>query len=308
MIELIATVESIAQAQALLPVVDTICFGEETFGLRLPHSFSRAEQKELVALAHAAGKQVLVAVNGLMHPEKMKLVPEYLAFLNEIKVDKISVGDAGVVYVLNKHPEWQLPFVYDGETLVTSSRQINFWAKKGASGAVLAREVPFAEMQAVANELTVPAEVLVYGATCIHQSKRPLLQNYYNFTQQEEDKSKERGLFLSEPKKTETHYSIFEDSHGTHIFASDDLCLVQELADLAAQSGVVGEGIEIAEGEAKIVSLPDEAVEDMATTGLVEEKAPFNWPLAAGIAGGVVVLGGVVFLIIKKSKMTATAA
>ena len=153
MIELIATVESIAQAQALLPVVDTICFGEETFGLRLPHSFSRAEQKELVALAHAAGKQVLVAVNGLMHPEKMKLVPEYLAFLNEIKVDKISVGDAGVVYVLNKHPEWQLPFVYDGETLVTSSRQINFWAKKGASGAVLAREVPFAEMQAVNAEL-----------------------------------------------------------------------------------------------------------------------------------------------------------
>lgn len=83
---------------------------------------------------------------------------------------------------------------------------------------------------------------------------------------------------------------------------------LQELADLAAQSGVVGEGVEIAEGEAKIVSLPDEAVEDMATTGLVEEKAPFNWPLAAGIAGGVVVLGGVVFLIIKKSKMTATAA
>ena len=83
---------------------------------------------------------------------------------------------------------------------------------------------------------------------------------------------------------------------------------LQELADLAAQSGVVGEGVEIAVGEAKIVSLPDEAVEDMATTGLVEEKAPFNWPLAAGIAGGVVVLGGVVFLIIKKSKMTATAA
>ena len=83
---------------------------------------------------------------------------------------------------------------------------------------------------------------------------------------------------------------------------------LQELVDLAAQSGVVGEGVEIAEGEAKIVSLPDEAVEDMATTGLVEEKAPFNWPLAAGIAGGVVVLGGVVFLIIKKSKMTATAA
>lgn len=232
MIELITTVESIAQAKKILPFADTIFFGEETFGLRLPHSFSREEQKELVVLAHEAGKQAMVAVNGLMHPEKMKLLPEYLAFLHEINVDKVSVGDAGVVYVLNKHPEWDLPFVYDGETLVTSSRQINFWAKKGAIGAVLAREVPFEEMKALAEKVEVPVEVLVYGATCIHQSKRPLLENYYHFTQQDEEKNKERGLFLQEPKKAETHYSIFEDSHGTHIFASNDVCLVKELEQL----------------------------------------------------------------------------
>ena len=30
--------------------------------------------------------------------------------------------------------------------------------------------------------LEIPAEVLVYGASVIHHSKRPLLQNYYNFT------------------------------------------------------------------------------------------------------------------------------
>lgn len=232
MIELIATVESIEQAKELLPIVDTIFFGEELFGLRLPHSFSREEQKELVKLAHQAGKQAMVAVNGLMHPEKMKLIPEYLAFLNELNVDKISVGDVGVIYVLNKHPEWQLPFVYDGETLVTSARQINFWAKRGANGAVLAREVPFDEMKALVQTVEVPVEVLVYGATCIHQSKRPLLQNYYHFTQQNEDISKARGLFLSEPKKDHTHYSIYEDSHGTHIFASNDVCLIKELDDL----------------------------------------------------------------------------
>lgn len=233
MIELITTVESIAQTKELVQLADTIFFGEETFGLRLPHSFSREEQRELVELAHQAGKQAMVAVNGLMHPEKMKKIPEYLAFLDEINVDKISVGDAGVVYLLNKHPEWQLPFVYDGETLVTSARQINFWAKKGASGAVLSREVPFKEMQELIKTVSVPVEVLVYGATCIHQSKRPLLQNYYNFTQQAEDKSRERGLFLQEPKKEETHYSIFEDSHGTHIFANNDICLMREVNQLA---------------------------------------------------------------------------
>lgn len=105
-------------------------------------------------------------------------------------------------------------------------------AKKGAVGAILAREVPFEEMQRLSQHVDVPVEVLVYGATCIHQSKRPLLENYFNYTNQTEVSSKERGLFISEPKKTETHYSIYEDQHGTHIFADNDLNLIKELAEL----------------------------------------------------------------------------
>ncbi|GAA2902492.1 U32 family peptidase [Enterococcus pseudoavium] len=230
MIELIATAESVAQAEELLAAgVDTLYIGEEEFGLRLPHSFSRAEQKALIDLAHAQGKKVNIAVNGIMHPEKMKKIPEYLAFLMDAKPDHLVVGDTGVIYLLK---DYDLPYIYDAETLVTNARQINFWQKKGAVGAVLAREVPFEEMRHLQEQVTVPVEVLVYGATCIHQSKRPLLDNYFNYTKQSEDSSKERGLFISEPKKPETHYSIYEDPHGTHIFADNDLNLIEELAEL----------------------------------------------------------------------------
>lgn len=233
MIEIITTVESMKQAEALLPIVDTIYFGEETFALRLPHSFTREEQRQLVALAHQAGKKAMIAVNGLMHPEKMKLIPEYLGFLKEIGVDQITIGEPGTIFVMKKNTDLQIPYIYAGETLVTSARQINFWAKKGAVGAILAREVPYEEMCLIAPQLTIPVEVLVYGGTCIHHSKRPLLQNYYNFTDQAEGKTRKDELFLSEPKKDETHYSIFEDSHGTHIFANNDLNLIAELKTLA---------------------------------------------------------------------------
>lgn len=230
MIEIITTVETFEQAKELLEAgTDTLYFGEELFGLRLPASFTREEQRKLVELAHSYGKKVNIALNGIIHPEKMKKVPEYLQFLKEIQADKITVGDTGIIYTMKKHPEWAIPYIFDAETLVTSARQINFWAKKGAVGAVLAREVPFEEMKAMEDKLQVPVEVLVYGATCIHQSKRPLLQNYYHFTKQEERTDRDRGLFISEPKKEETHYSIYEDSHGTHIFASNDINLSKEL-------------------------------------------------------------------------------
>lgn len=229
MIEISSTVESLAQAKALLEAgIANIHFGEAVFGLRLPASFSREEQQELVNFAHQHGKKATIAVNGIMHPEKMKLIPEYLEFLANTGVDQLIVGDPGVIYLI-RNMQLDLPFIYDGETLVTSSRQINFWSKKGAVGAVLAREVPFDEMVAMKDNLLVPAEVLVYGATCIHQSKRPLLQNYYNFKKIDEAVIKERDLFLSEPKKEDTHYSIFEDSHGTHIFADNDVNLIREL-------------------------------------------------------------------------------
>lgn len=235
MIEIITTIESMKQAEELLEAgVDTLYFGEERFGLRLPASFTREEQCELVALAHRYGKKVNIAVNGIIHPEKMKKVPEYLQFLKEINVDMITVGDTGIIYTMRKNPELSIPYVFDAETLVTSARQINFWAKKGAISAVLAREVPFDEMKEMENKLQIPVETLVYGATCIHQSKRPLLQNYYNYTQQDEKKDRERGLFLAEPKKEDTHYSIYEDSHGTHIFANNDINLSNELPQLYA--------------------------------------------------------------------------
>lgn len=200
-IDITVTVESIEQAQALLEAgVDTLYFGEELFALRLPTYFSRSEQKELVELAHRYNKKVTVAVNGIMHPEKMVLIPEYLDFLVAIKADQVAVGDTGVIFVLQRDG-YDLPYIYDAQTLVTSSRQINFWGKRGAIGAVMAREVPYLELKEMADSLTVYGEILVYGATCIHQSKRPLVENFFSYIKADDDVSKERGLFLSEPKR-----------------------------------------------------------------------------------------------------------
>lgn len=233
MIEISVTVESISQAKVLADRdIDYLYTGDAEFGLRLPTHFSRSELQELTILAHEKGKKIRVAVNAIMHPERMEKIGDYLTFLQEIGVDDIVVGDPGVIYVLARDG-YDLPFIYDAATMVTSSRQINFWAKKGAQGAVLAREIPFTELKQLRQELMVPGEILVYGATCIHQSKRPLLENYFHFIQSNEDTSKERGLFIAEPKEETTHYSIYEDQHGTHIFNTNDVNLMKEVGELA---------------------------------------------------------------------------
>ncbi|MGX6961911.1 peptidase U32 family protein [Vagococcus xieshaowenii] len=234
-IHLTATVESLEQAKRLLEAdVDTLYFGGGTYGLRLPHDFSLEEQRYLVELAHEYGKRAVIAVNAIMHPEKMLGIKDYLNFLSDIKVDAITVGDTGVIHVLRRDG-YEIPYIYDGHTMVTSARQMNFWAKRGAIGSIVAREVPYLELCEMKDKLMGFGEILVYGASCIHQSKRPLVENYLNFVETpEQDKSKESHLYLSEPRKGGTHYSIYEDEHGTHIFANNDVNLMAQLDALAA--------------------------------------------------------------------------
>ena len=82
----------------------------------------------------------------------MDSIKPFLDFLKEIQADYITVGDAGVFYVL-KRDGYPFKTIYDASTMVTSSRQINFWGKQaGASEAVLAREIPSAELFVMAEK------------------------------------------------------------------------------------------------------------------------------------------------------------
>ena len=227
-----ATAESIEQVKDLLAAgVDRIYVGEENYGLRLPHNFTYDELREIAKLVHDAGRELTVACNALMHQDMMDNIKPFLDLMKEIKVDYLVVGDAGVFYV-NKRDGYNFKLIFDTSVFVTSSRQVNFWVEHGAVETVLAREIPSEELFKMSENLAFPAEVLVYGASVIHHSKRPLLQNYYNFTHVDDEKTRERGLFLSEPNDENSHYSIYEDKHGTHIFINNDIDMMTKLSEL----------------------------------------------------------------------------
>lgn len=232
MIKIITTVESIEQARQLLDAgVDELYFGQDEFGLRLPNSFNREDQEKLTKMAHEAGKTVSIAVNAILHNEDIEKLPEYLQFLKSINVDSITVGDPGAIHIMRQN-DLLIPFRYDAQVMVTNSRQINFWKDRGAIEAVVARELPKEELAQLAKNSKLPIEMLVYGATCIQQSRRPLLENYFNYIKRFDSYGKERGFFISDPNDDSTHYSVYQDINGTHTFANNDINLAMHLLDL----------------------------------------------------------------------------
>lgn len=234
MIELIATTESLEQGkQLLLNGADYVVTGEKVFGLRLPGYLTDEEIGELVTYAHEQGKQVIVAANAILHNDKIEMARPYLKRMKALNVDRLLVGDTGLIQIM-KDPEYYIPYIYDASVLTTSSGQVNFWKKYGAIAALVAREVPYVELELLLPKAEMPVVTQIYGAQCIQQSKRNLLGNYFNFIGKEPLNFEERHLFISEPGKDDTHYSIYQDSHGTHVFANKDLHLLEHLPKLKA--------------------------------------------------------------------------
>ncbi len=56
----------------------------------------------------------------------------------------------------------------------------------------------------------IPAEVLVYGASIIHHSKRHSCKTTIISTKIDDEKNRQRDLFLAGKSDPENHYSIFE--------------------------------------------------------------------------------------------------
>lgn len=231
MTELLVTPKSLNHMKTLIELgADAFVIGEQKFGLRLPGEFNREDVRKAVNLAHEHDKKVYVAVNGIFHNYHLNALENYIEFLHEIRVDRIIFGDPAVVMYVKKQNN-PIPLNWDAETIVTNYFQCNYWGEKGAKRAVLARELNLDEILNIKKHAKIEIEVQVHGMTCMFQSKRMLLGNYYTFQDRQmkiQRSENEQDLLLYDEER-ENKYPVFEDYNGTHIMSPNDICLIEEL-------------------------------------------------------------------------------
>lgn len=234
MTELLVTPKSVAHIETLIEKgADAFVIGEQKFGLRLAGEFDRTAMREAVELIHAHGKKAYAAVNGIFHNYHLNAVEDYIDFLHEIRVDRIIFGDPAVIMYVKAQQD-PIPLNWDAEALVTNYFQCNYWGKRGAKRAVLARELNLEEILNIKAHAEVEIEVQVHGMTCMFQSKRMLLGNYYTFQDRQmkiKRNETNKDLLLYDEER-ENQYPVFEDYNGTHIMSPNDICLIEELEPL----------------------------------------------------------------------------
>ncbi|TDM13072.1 peptidase U32 family protein [Macrococcus lamae] len=234
MTELLVTPKSLTHLEELIEAgADAFVMGEEKFGLRLAGEFKETELLAAVNMIHEVGKKAYVAVNGLFHNEHLPAVEAYIKWLHDIKVDRIIFGDPAVVMYVKEQLN-PIPLHWNQETVVTNHFQCNYWGERGASRAVLARELSMEEVVEIKERSNVEIEVQVHGMTCMFQSKRQLLGNYFLYQEKAmkiENRQDSKNMLLYDEERN-NKYPIYEDYNGTHIMSPNDICVIEELEEL----------------------------------------------------------------------------
>ena len=215
---------------------DAVYFGGEVFSLRAAaKNLSFEDMKEGVELAHKLGKKMYCTVNVMPRSNELDELPEYLKKLEEIGIDAVLVSDLGVFSMVKKHTN--LPIHISTQANTVNYEACNLWESLGAERVVLGRECSLDEIKTIRKNISedLELEVFVHGAMCISYSGRCLLSSYMA------GRDSNRGTCaqscrwkysLVEEKREGQYFPIEEDSHGTYIMNSKDLCMIEHIPEL----------------------------------------------------------------------------
>lgn len=230
-IELLAPAGNMEKLQMVFHYgADGAYMGGKAFNLRaLSGNFEDEELKKAVEYSHSLGKKAYITLNVIPHNEELELMPEYVKYLESIKVDGVIVADIGVFELVRENTNLNINISTQASN--TNWRSVKFWKDMGAKRVILAREVSIDDMKLIRDKVPdVELEVFVHGAMCISISGRCLMSNYMT------GRDANRGACahpcrwqysLVEEKRPGEYFPVYEDETGTYIFNSKDLCTIE---------------------------------------------------------------------------------
>lgn len=212
---------------------DAVYLSGKEYGLRaFAGNFTNEELKDAVEYTHNQGKKIYVTLNMYPHNDDLNGLDEYIQYLDQINVDAVIVADPGVYHIIKKNAP-KLPIHISTQATIVNWAGIKFWEEQGnVERVVLARELTIEEIKTIKDKTNVELEIFVHGAMCMSYSGRCLISNYMI------GRDANRGTCaqpcrwnyaLVEERRPGVYYPIEEDSKGSYIFNSNDMCLLKEL-------------------------------------------------------------------------------
>ncbi len=226
---------------------DAVYLSGQNYSLRnFASNFDDEGLKAAVEYAHLLGKKAYVTVNVFPRNSDLPGIEAHLDFLKTIKPDAVILSDLGVLSLAKERCP-QIPVHVSVQANNLNHREVKMWHSLGASRVILARELSINEIKEIHEAVPeMELEVFVHGAVCMSYSGRCLLSDYLtgrSANSGECTQSCRWSYKLVEEKRPGEFMEISQDSRGTYIMNSKDLCLINRLREFM-EAGVISFKIE----------------------------------------------------------------
>lgn len=216
------------------------------FSLRnFSENFTVDELQQAVNFARGHGVKVYVACNIYPRNDDQRAIAKYLHILEEIGPDALIVADPGI-FRMSSEIIPQLPIHLSTQANTTNYKSALFWQQLGVKRINVARELSLNEIREIVKNCALEIEAFIHGSTCISYSGRCLLSSFMS------NRDSNRGLCsqpcrwkyaIVEELRPGQYMPIAEDDHGSYIFNSKDLCMIEHIPEVI-ESGIVSLKIE----------------------------------------------------------------
>lgn len=214
---------------------DAVYLGVRQLSLRVKENeFTLDNIKDAVKYAHDYGVKVYITTNIYLRGNQENTI-KYLESLYEAEADAFIVSDPGMILLIKEN--FDIPLHLSVQANTTNKYAAKFWYKQRIERIILARELSIEEVKEIHNFVpNLELEFFVHGSICMAYSGRCLLSAYLskrnpNLGVCAQPCRWEYRVFVQE-KKSGNLLEVDEDEHGTYIFNSKDLCLIEHLDEL----------------------------------------------------------------------------
>ncbi len=238
-VELLAPAGSFEKAKiAFLYGADAVYMGTKSLSLRTRVDVDDKEVEKTIAYAHKIGKKVYVAMNIFAWDDKYDEIIEAAKELNEIKPDGIIASDGGVIEILKQYAP-NVDIHISTQANVISYHASQFWYHNGAKRVILGREMNKEQLRELIQNKPedLEVEIFIHGAICFAFSGRCFLSDFLscrsaNLGDCAQSCRWSYNLYAEEKNNPGEFMPIEVDEHGTSIFSSKDLCLMNEIPEI----------------------------------------------------------------------------
>ncbi len=181
--------------------------------------------EEAIEIAKETDKEVIIAINKMIHNSGLPLVKIVLEKIKDSKIDKILFYDLGI-YNMAKKMNIKKDFIIGLEHLNASIDSNKFYYEKEITSTFITSDITYREILDIKENTKMKVYYTVYGYLPIFYSRRRLLTNYFKYI----DKEMKDNLYYI--KNNELLYMIKEREFGTIIY-SPLINLINELEKIS---------------------------------------------------------------------------